>query len=149
MADMNRTPFALPFAAMLTLFTAGCPFNGECFPDETVVVTVDEAFDASPGKVVAVSVDDFSDGDVTGVDDKGIPQGAAEGTHEVATIDPTTRSGSVTFFGSIAETYFYAFIDLNDNGALDAGEPFGVASGNPSDQGCDDLTVQVRIDSTY
>jgi len=50
--------------------------------------------------------------------------------------------------------FYWAFRDLNGNDAIDPGEPFGLAPGNPQDLDTDDndsccFDVEIRIDRIY
>jgi hypothetical protein len=135
----------------LPLVISGCPF-GDCFPDWTITVMLAEGIDAPSGEVMVVSVSDIGGDDVTGTNAQGIPEGPAAEMAEPSPISAPPPGGrtTATYEQRVPyETWHYAFVDLDGNGVLSSGDPFGVSDENPIDRDCDSYETTIVIDGTY
>jgi hypothetical protein len=123
------------FLATLTLFLTGCPF-GDCWGTADLTVTIDQSLAPPPGaNVRVVEVVRILDSDVTGTSPEGLPVGPKTQNPRIldVTFDSTTATGHAQDeLTDPYPTWFYAFVDLNDNEQLDSGEPFGTDPRNPS-----------------
>jgi len=96
--------------------------------------------------IVVAGATRIYDEDVSGVDEQGVPI-ARRGLLPFATDTASAMAIGVTFPGLPYPTWYVAFVDLNGNGSLDTGEPFGVDPRNPLDTGCDAHTTTIEIDA--
>ncbi|MDY0059177.1 MAG: hypothetical protein RBU45_05150 [Myxococcota bacterium] len=139
----------------LLLSLPGCPM-GDCWGEITVDVTIAEGFGVPAGtRLALVVLVDIGERKVSGVDAQGLPIPAAGHANlltprETITLAADQRTASYTDENLPPyPTYVYAFLDLDEDGVLDPGEPFGVAPANPYDRECSTFAVSVLIDRTY
>jgi hypothetical protein len=139
----------------LALSLTGCPVSGDCWGTADIAITVAPQVDVpSSPRVIVAEVFRIQPGDVTGTTADGLPVGpnAEHPNEENATYDVDARIGTARY--DMTDPYpvwYYAFIDLNDNGHLDSGEPFGVDPRNPSTTGdnrCGNYSGSIVIDKT-
>ncbi|HET6283542.1 MAG TPA: hypothetical protein VFH73_21475 [Polyangia bacterium] len=119
----------------LTLSLTGCPF-GDCWGTADITVSVDKGLSPpSRVQVRVVEVTRILKSDVTGTTPEGLPIGPAVENRRIleVTFDPATGTGQAhDGMTDPYPTWYYAFVDLDDNGRLDSGEPFGTDPRNPS-----------------
>ena len=157
MPKLKLTPLVRNVAAWmgLALSLTGCPFSGDCWGTADIAITVAPQIDVpSSPRVIVAEVFRIQSGDVTSTTADGLPMGpsAESPIEERATYDVDTRTGAARY--EMTDPYpawYYAFIDLNENGHLDSGEPFGVDPHNPSttgENGCGNYSGSIVIDKT-
>jgi len=91
------------------------------------------------------------------IDNQGVPIPPKEGTHCMRPFEMGELGDEYVFIDSTAPNdwiWYWAFRDLNDNEALDPGEPFGLAPGNPQNVDPDKsnnckFEFEIRIDHIY
>jgi hypothetical protein len=135
----------------LGLLATACPF-GDCWGDMSMTIRVADGIDLIDGDgVMFVKVVRIRDGDVTGTTPDGLPSGpkADDAVSQSVTLDEGTRAGTISSMLDPYPSWFYAYIDLNRNLELDAGEPFGAYPENPLHAECEDYTGTIVIDRTF
>jgi hypothetical protein len=149
----GRMSTAIGFLLSSSLLLTGCP--GDCWGTADISVTVDESLHVDSGAPILVAeVSRIEDADVTGTSPEGLPIGPRAATPTIlpVTIDSATAVGHAHDDLTVPyPTWYYAFVDLNDNGRLDPGEPFGTESHNPNNPAgtCGDFRGSILIDRPF
>ena len=132
---------------------SGCLPIGDCWPTVTAHVTLDPKVDApQAAPVILVHVVKIYDTDVTGTDRHGIPIGStiqSLGLPVGRIVAGQPSVFEIRFHGYPSPSWYYAVVDLNNNRALDLGEPFGVEAKNPLSTGCRPHKTSITIDRNY
>lgn len=140
---------ALALLGAATLFAALLPGCGpDCYVEATVTVTIDPAVSVIAGRRLVInSVSEVEDGDVTGTDERGVPIGPAVDREEgaIESLVENVRTYEIEVQTSPYPTWYYAFIDNDKDGKPGADEPLGIATGNPTDSGCESSATTIAI----
>lgn len=151
--DVPARPANRPRHASLlsvVLLLASCPL-GDCWPEVVATVRVGHGVDVPEDvSIFVVEVPRIYESDVVGTNDQGIPIGNQYGSaRPIPRATHGDRVFEATFRGVGTVTWYYAFADLNSNGKLDPGEPFGVDPVNPRGAGCAALHTSISVDRVY
>ena len=132
---------------------SGCLPIGDCWPTVTAHVTLDSKIDVpEAAQVILMHAHRFYDTDVTGTDSQDIPVGSTirsvgDPVGRIVAGQPSTFK--IQFRGYPIPAWYYAVVDLNNNGDLDQGEPFGVDAQNPINTGCRPHKTTITIERIY
>jgi hypothetical protein len=133
-------------AAIAAAAMTGC--GPDCAVEATVTVIIDPAVEVQPDRHLIIhTVSKVEETDVTGVDERGVPIGPAADSETGATesLLANTRMYTIEVPTAPYPTWYYAFIDIKEDGKPGTDEPLGVAAGNPTDTGCESTTKTITI----